>query len=314
MAGPSLSHILDPMGPGSDPRPLPAPGSVLAPLPGPVSAPSPPFPLAQQPVVGSDATATSTVGSALSNPAGMAQNYIAMPAGPPSTTPPGVTTAAAAAAGVTPGVTAEPSGSGSRQSHQNNNPYACRDCGRTYSRPEHLVRHVQTHTLGRRFACEICKKTFARKDLLRRHVTNHENDSPLKRERMVSSPNSSRVSQACRPCAVARVKCDEAKPCRRCVRRNLPCSSYEASPGNTRHLVHLPAGGQDATQTPRPTGAASVGSTDSNSTLLQNASANFIRDNTASKSSPLSQSASSRQGDSQLTTPDTGVGPGKPRG
>ncbi|KAL6804711.1 hypothetical protein GGI42DRAFT_342126 [Trichoderma sp. SZMC 28013] len=224
MAGPSLSHILDPMGPGSDPRPLPAPGS----------------------------------------------------------------------------------------SHQNNNPYACRDCGRTYSRPEHLVRHVQTHTLGRRFACEICKKTFARKDLLRRHVTNHENDSPLKRERMVSSPNSSRVSQACRPCAVARVKCDEAKPCRRCVRRNLPCSSYEASPGNTRHLVHLPAGGQDATQTPRPTGAASVGSTDSNSTLLQNASANFIRDNTASKSSPLSQSASSRQGDSQLTTPDTGVGPVQP--
>ncbi|KAL6833811.1 hypothetical protein J3E69DRAFT_149781 [Trichoderma sp. SZMC 28015] len=308
MAGPSLSHILDPMGPGSDPRPLPAPGSVPAPLSMPVSAPPPPYPLAQQPVVGSDAAATSTVGSAPLNPAGTAHDHIAMPAVPPSTTAPGVTTAAAAADGVTPGVTAEPSGSGSNQSHQNSNPYACRDCGRTYSRPEHLVRHVQTHTLGRRFACEICKKTFARKDLLRRHVTNHENDSPLKRERMVSSPNSSRVTQACRHCAVARVKCDEAKPCRRCVRRSLPCSSYEASPGTVRHLVHLPAGGQDATQT-RPTGAASVGSTDSNSTL-QNASANFIRDNTTSKSSPLSQSTSSRQGDSQLTTPDTGVGPG----
>jgi uncharacterized Zn-finger protein len=315
MAGPSLSHILDPpMGPSSDSRPLPAPDSVLAPLSVPlsvpVSAPLPPFPLVQQPVVDSDAVPTSTVGSAPSNPASMVPSHIAMPAVPSSTTAPGIATAAAAA-GVTPGVTAESSGSASHQSHQNSNPYACRDCGRTYSRPEHLVRHVQTHTLGRRFACEICKKSFARKDLLRRHVTNHENDSPKKRQRMVSSPNSSRVTQACPPCALARVKGDEAKPCRRCVSRNLSCSSYETSPGTSMHLVHLPAGGQDAVEA-HPTSVSSVGSTDPNSTL-QNASTNLIRDNTTSKSSPLSQSTSSRQDDSQLTTPDMGTDPGKSR-
>ncbi|UKZ51370.1 hypothetical protein TrVGV298_005129 [Trichoderma virens] len=314
MAGPSLSHILDPpMGPSSDSRPLPAPDSVLAPLSVPlsvpVSAPLPPFPLVQQPVVDSDAVPTSTVGSAPSNPASMVPSHIAMPAVPSSTTAPGIATAAAAA-GVTPGVTAESSGSASHQSHQNSNPYACRDCGRAYSRPEHLVRHVQTHTLGRRFACEICKKSFARKDLLRRHVTNHENDSPKKRQRMVSSPNSSRVTQACPPCALARVKCDEAKPCRRCVSRNLSCSSYETSPGTSMHLVHLPAGGQDAVEA-HPTGVSSVGSTDPNSTL-QNASTNLIRDNTISKSSPLSQSTSSRQDDSQLTTPDMGTDPAQP--
>lgn len=339
MAGPSLSHILDPMGPGSDPRPLPAPGSVLP----------PPLPLVQP--HSSDATATSSAGSAPSNPT--AQRQITMQAvpssavpGPPSASPPGATTAPgtgttsgagitagagagagatsnagytaattispAAVAGAAPGVSPEPPASASASaSHQNSNPYACRDCGRSYSRPEHLVRHVQTHTLGRRFACEICKKSFARKDLLRRHVTNHENDSPKKRQRMVSSPNSSRVSQACRPCALARVKCDEAKPCRRCVSRNLSCSSYEPASGTSLHLVHLPASGQDAAQT-HPTGNPAVGSTDASSTTQKNASMNFIRDTVTSKSSPLSQSASSsRQEDSQLTTPDTGVEQGE---
>ncbi|RFU81450.1 c6 and c2h2 transcription factor [Trichoderma arundinaceum] len=318
MAGPSLSHILDPMGPGSDPRPLPArvPVPVLP----------PPFPLAHRYA----ADATRTADSALSNPTG--QSHITMQAVPSSRPGPlsaapgggGGGATAAAAAGVTNGVTPETTTSTSAaaaaasassqsqgQSHQNNNPYACRDCGRSYSRPEHLVRHVQTHTLGRRFACEICKKSFARKDLLRRHVTNHENDSPKKRQRMVSTPNSSRVTQACRACASARVKCDESKPCRRCVSRNLQCSSYETSPGTSMHLVHLPASGQDAALT-QPTGTSSVGSTDSSS-ALQNASASVIRDNVTAKSSPLSQSASSRQDDSQLTTPDTGIEQGVPR-
>ncbi|PTB65291.1 hypothetical protein BBK36DRAFT_1122226 [Trichoderma citrinoviride] len=182
-----------------------------------------------------------------------------MQAIPSPTSPPGAITTTATA-GTTARASAEPGSASSRKSHQTSNPYACRDCGRTYSRPEHLVRHVQTHTLGRRFACDICKKSFARKDLLRRHVTNHENDSPKKRQRLISSPNSSRVTQACRPCAAARVKCDESKPCRRCVSRNLPCSSYE--PSTSGSLVHLPASGQDATEI-RPSGEASPAFADS---------------------------------------------------
>lgn len=322
-----LSHILDPMGPGSDPRPLSAPeslplsGSLPASLPVPVPV-SETFPTTEQQAVSSDVIATSIAGPALSNPT--AQSRITMQAVPSSTTPgppsasPGtdITAGTATSASDTTtdvfasSATGEAPVPAPHQSHQNSNPYACRDCGRSYSRPEHLVRHVQTHTLGRRFACEICKKSFARKDLLRRHVANHENDSPKKRQRLVSAPNSSRVTQACRPCAAARVKCDETKPCRRCVSRNLACSSFETSPGSSTNLVHLPASGQDTTAQNQPNSGPYIGSADSNSTL-QNTPMNFIRDNITSKSSPLSQTNSSRQDDSQLTTPDTGVESGK---
>ncbi|OAA78066.1 C6 and C2H2 transcription factor RegA-like protein [Akanthomyces lecanii RCEF 1005] len=128
-----------------------------------------------------------------------------------------------------------------RKGHVGSNLYACRDCGRSYSRPEHLVRHVQTHTLGRRFICEICQKSFARKDLLRRHVANHANDSPAKRRRKQTSPGPGRVSQACRPCATARVKCEETKPCKRCVSRNLECVSSEIGHGHSKNIAHFPA-------------------------------------------------------------------------
>lgn len=130
---------------------------------------------------------------------------------------------------------------GSQSNHRGNNLYACRDCGRSYSRPEHLVRHVQTHTLGRRFVCDICQKSFARKDLLRRHVANHDNDSPKKRRRTTTSPGAGRVSHACRSCAVARVKCDDTKPCKRCVSRKLNCVSAETPSTAAMHLMHFSA-------------------------------------------------------------------------
>ena len=130
---------------------------------------------------------------------------------------------------------------GSQSNHKGNNLYACRDCGRSYSRPEHLVRHVQTHTLGRRFVCDICQKSFARKDLLRRHVANHDNDSPKKRRRTTTSPGAGRVSHACRSCAVARVKCDDTKPCKRCVSRKLTCVSTETPSTAAMHLMHFSA-------------------------------------------------------------------------
>lgn len=320
MAG-TLSHILD--GPGSDPRPLSAPESLSGSLSGSQPAPAP-VPVSEtlvaatQQTVGSDAIATSIAGPAPSNPT--TQSHIIMQAVPSSVTPgpPSASPGTNTTAGITisaPDTTTDPfassvTGEGPapapHQSHQNSNPYACRDCGRSYSRPEHLVRHVQTHTLGRRFGCEICNKSFARKDLLRRHVTNHENDSPKKRQRLVSTPNSSRVTQACRPCAAARVKCDETKPCRRCVSRNLACSSFETSPGSSSHLA------QDAPAPNQPPNSGSYTVPVDSTSTLQNAPMNLIRDNTTSKSSPLSQTNSSRQDDiSQLTTPDTGVESGK---
>ncbi|RGP81584.1 putative transcription factor pig1p [Fusarium longipes] len=119
--------------------------------------------------------------------------------------------------------------------------YVCGHCGRRYSRPEHLQRHVQTHTLGRRFACGICGKTFARADLKKRHEANHENDDSKKRRRTTTALNSGRVSHACKACATARVKCQEEKPCQRCTRRGLTCVPSDAGNVAAMNLVHLSA-------------------------------------------------------------------------
>ncbi|KAK4129576.1 hypothetical protein N657DRAFT_640226 [Parathielavia appendiculata] len=116
--------------------------------------------------------------------------------------------------------------------------YQCADCLRRYSRPEHLQRHVAAHTLGKRFTCDVCSKAFARADLLKRHRANHQADSSNKRRRFNSAPSASRVAQACAPCAKARVKCEEIKPCTRCKTRRLTCE-VASSEDAARSLAHL---------------------------------------------------------------------------
>ncbi|KAI1810258.1 hypothetical protein GGS20DRAFT_568347 [Poronia punctata] len=127
--------------------------------------------------------------------------------------------------------------------------YQCADCKRRYSRPEHLARHIQTHTLGKRFSCQICGKAFARADLLKRHTANHENDGDgtKKRRRIDASPGSGRVSHACRACASARVKCEENKPCQRCQKKGLTCEYGDTQTGSVA-AVHLHRFSLDAHQ------------------------------------------------------------------
>lgn len=118
--------------------------------------------------------------------------------------------------------------------------YQCADCLKRYSRPEHLQRHIATHTLGKRFQCDICSKAFSRADLLKRHRTNHSDDNGTKRRRISSSPGAGRVAHACQACAKARVKCEETKPCTRCKNRGLNCD-YGSSEDAAMHLLHLSA-------------------------------------------------------------------------
>ncbi|KAB8261866.1 hypothetical protein BDV32DRAFT_148188 [Aspergillus pseudonomiae] len=100
--------------------------------------------------------------------------------------------------------------------------YQCGVCRKHYARPDHLIRHVRSHTSDKPFVCDKCGKGFGRIDLLRRHARGHstgQRDSRLS----AASAMRGRVSRACKNCALSKLKCDDQKPCRRCVKRNLEC-------------------------------------------------------------------------------------------
>ncbi|KAF2648385.1 hypothetical protein K491DRAFT_612859, partial [Lophiostoma macrostomum CBS 122681] len=51
--------------------------------------------------------------------------------------------------------------------------YQCSTCSQTYTRLDHLARHVRSHTQEKPHRCETCEKQFGRVDLLRRHALLH---------------------------------------------------------------------------------------------------------------------------------------------
>ncbi|KAF7188630.1 Zinc finger protein [Pseudocercospora fuligena] len=68
----------------------------------------------------------------------------------------------------------------------------CEECGKTYTRAEHLRRHQQNHKPGA-FPCDVpgCGRSFYREDLLIRHKARHNdpNDPPSRRESVTSAPD-----------------------------------------------------------------------------------------------------------------------------
>lgn len=80
-------------------------------------------------------------------------------------------------------------------------------------------------------------------DLLRRHTLVHNpapNDASNKRRRTGSAtPLPLRASKACEGCAEHHLKCEDEKPCRRCLRRNIACVVAPRQTTNEDGLVDL---------------------------------------------------------------------------
>lgn len=58
-------------------------------------------------------------------------------------------------------------------------PYSCETCLKSFSRKEHLMRHMLSHTGQRLYGCDLCHKHFSRKDNLHKHRTTHGVNGPL---------------------------------------------------------------------------------------------------------------------------------------
>ncbi|KAL1642779.1 hypothetical protein SLS58_005284 [Diplodia intermedia] len=104
----------------------------------------------------------------------------------------------------------------------------CTYCGQSFTRDEHLERHILTHTNVKPFKCFTCHMSFARRDLLQRHYTVHgrdqNNQEGLPPSNGIIPKSAGRTPIACSNCAKTKTKCDKKFPCSRCAGRNLKCT------------------------------------------------------------------------------------------
>lgn len=102
----------------------------------------------------------------------------------------------------------------------------CAYCGKSFTRKEHLERHIPSHTNVKPHRCTNCQLSFARRDLLQRHyATYHEIRDPSLPSPQTVSSVAGRTPIACLNCASAKTGCDKRVPCSRCADKSLPCAA-----------------------------------------------------------------------------------------
>ncbi|KAI1467869.1 uncharacterized protein F4812DRAFT_380629 [Daldinia caldariorum] len=102
----------------------------------------------------------------------------------------------------------------------------CAYCGKSFTRKEHLERHLPTHTNVKPHRCSACQLSFARRDLLQRHhSTYHEVRDPMEPIPGGVPTVAGRTPIACLNCAQAKTGCDKRVPCARCSDKNLECQA-----------------------------------------------------------------------------------------
>ena len=140
----------------------------------------------------------------------------------------GSNTASSAPSTVTPPAQVPPSRA--QLQPQSGLPHRCPLCARTYERADHLNRHLKSHENARPHKCSRCTKSFNRADLLNRHEASH--DRHAKGDSRPRIERGDRVATACRACVTSKSKCQEQKPCARCLKRGIACESSAGSRNN----------------------------------------------------------------------------------
>ncbi|KDQ19291.1 hypothetical protein BOTBODRAFT_51724 [Botryobasidium botryosum FD-172 SS1] len=143
--------------------------------------------------------------------------------------------------------------------------HVCPVCKATFTRPQHVARHMRSHTGDRPYKCQTCGDQFARSDLLSRHVnkchSSPKNGAPNPRGQRAAAANTDgRI--ACDACNESKVRCDFGFPCAKCTVRKVQCTYPQPAGGSRRRRTSLASsatstsfGGSDGS---RPSTAGSV--------------------------------------------------------
>ncbi|KZT65883.1 hypothetical protein DAEQUDRAFT_493615 [Daedalea quercina L-15889] len=114
--------------------------------------------------------------------------------------------------------------------------HKCPVCQSTFTRPQHVARHMRSHTGDRPYKCQHCGDQFARSDLLSRHVNKcHASEKPPtttlpnRRKGSAAASRATTSKQACDQCVTSSLPCDGANPCSKCVQRKCRCTYVKFS-------------------------------------------------------------------------------------
>ncbi|KAL4883529.1 hypothetical protein BJY04DRAFT_226549 [Aspergillus karnatakaensis] len=95
-------------------------------------------------------------------------------------------------------------------------PHQCPECDRTYERPDHLARHLDSRAHDASYQNTRIVLIFHPRDVLQRHQLLHSAGKPVGKYR-------GRAVEACEECSTAKSSCSNSRPCNRCQRKGLPC-------------------------------------------------------------------------------------------
>ncbi|KAG8935364.1 hypothetical protein FRC02_008169 [Tulasnella sp. 418] len=133
--------------------------------------------------------------------------------------------------------------------------HACPVCAARFTRPQHVTRHMRSHTGDRPYKCNQCGDQFARSDLLSRHVNKCHSgqggptttgrsrknaaNSAASNPANVTLSSVPSVDGPCDQCLLTQQRCDARAPCGPCTSSKSKCT-HSSAPKPRRASVSNP--------------------------------------------------------------------------